>query len=330
LRHFFCRFLGDQPPGHCEFIMPQILVVDAARDERRLVASLLAAAGNWTVVEASGTAHALTMTRLVPLDMVVASLELSDAGGVDLIEELSREQPLLPVIAICGQEGEELAREALRTGASGYVARERLRTDLVPAAERLLSMATAHRGRMSLESLQARQLTTFEMDNDPGCVTAVVQHVSGQCRRFGITSEQEQLRVAVALEEALLNAMIHGNLQVGSELRERSDDAFRRLVERRRMEPEYASRRVRLSCEVDGERARIVIRDEGPGFDVASLPDPCDPEYVLRASGRGVLLMRTFMDEVVYNAAGNEVTLIKRRSCDARAASASPPQTCQV
>lgn len=310
--------------------MHQILVVDVAPAERRLAASLLAARGNCTVVDASSVAHALTLTRLVPLDLVVAALDVCDTSGVDLIEELSREQPLLPVIVICGQEGEELAREALRNGATGYVARERLDTDLVPAAERLLSAANAHRGKMSLESLQARQLTSFEMDNDPGCVTAVVQHVSGQCRRFGITSEQEHLRVAVALEEALLNAMIHGNLQVGSELRERSDDAFRRLVERRRTEPEFASRRVRLLCEVDGERARIVVRDDGPGFDVGALPDPRDPEYMLRASGRGVLLMRTFMDEVVYNAAGNEVTLIKRRRSDTRAASQSPPQSCQV
>jgi len=310
--------------------MPQILVVDVAPAERRLIASLLAADENWTVAEASSTARALVLTRIVPLDLVVAAVDQSDANGVDLIEELTRAQPLLPVIVLSGPEGEEFAREALRTGASGYVARERIDTDLVPAARQLLSMADAHHRRMSLESLQARQTTSFEMDNDPGCVHAVVQHVSGQCRRFGITSEQEQLRVAVALEEALLNAMIHGNLQVGSELRERSDDAFRRLVERRRGEPEFASRRVRLLCEVDEQRARIVVKDDGPGFDVGALPDPRDPEYMLRASGRGVLLMRTFMDEVVFNAAGNEVTLIKRRSSDTRAGSQSPPQSCQA
>jgi anti-sigma regulatory factor (Ser/Thr protein kinase) len=72
------------------------------------------------------------------------------------------------------------------------------------------------------------------------------------------------------------------------------------------------------------------VKDDGPGFDVGALPDPRDPEYMLRASGRGVLLMRTFMDEVVFNAAGNEVTLIKRRSSDARAGSQSPPQSCQA
>ena len=95
--------------------MPQILVVDVAPAERRLVASLLAAGENWSVVEASSTARALVLTRIVPLDLVVAAVDQTDANGVDLIEELTREQPLLPVIAISGPEGEEFAREALRT-----------------------------------------------------------------------------------------------------------------------------------------------------------------------------------------------------------------------
>jgi len=57
----------------------------------------------------------------------------------------------------------------------------------------------------------------------------------------------------------------------------------------------------------------IVVRDDGPGFDPAEVPDPTVPEMLERASGRGMLLMRTFMDEVRYNKAGNEVTMIKRR-----------------
>lgn len=310
--------------------MPQILVVDVSPAERRLASLMLARSATWSVVEASNAEHALYLTRLVPFDLVVADLNAPGSRGVELIEELSREQPLLPIIVVTGQGDDEQAREALHSGAAGYVVRGRMDVDLAPIAVRLLSMSSEHRGRMSVESVQARQSTSFEMENDPSCVAAVVQHVSGQCRRFGITSAQEHLRVAVALEEALLNAMIHGNLQVSSDLRERSDDAFRRLIERRRLEPAFASRRVRLRCDVDRDCARIVIRDEGPGFDVRSLPDPRDPEYMLRASGRGVLLMRTFMDEVVYNDTGNEVTLIKRRCPDDRRSSMSPQQSCQA
>ena len=59
-----------------------------------------------------------------------------------------------------------------------------------------------------------------------------------------------------------------------------------------------------------------VIRDEGPGFDVSGLPDPTDPANLDRPCGRGMLLMRTFMDNVIYNDRGNEVTLFKERETE--------------
>jgi anti-sigma regulatory factor (Ser/Thr protein kinase) len=54
------------------------------------------------------------------------------------------------------------------------------------------------------------------------------------------------------------------------------------------------------------------VRDEGPGFDPGGLPDPTDPANLERPCGRGLLLMKTFMDEVRYNDRGNEVTMRKR------------------
>ena len=57
----------------------------------------------------------------------------------------------------------------------------------------------------------------------------------------------------------------------------------------------------------------VIIKDEGEGFDPAALPDPTDAENIDRPCGRGVMLMRAFMDEVRYNARGNEVTLIRKR-----------------
>ena len=59
--------------------------------------------------------------------------------------------------------------------------------------------------------------------------------------------------------------------------------------------------------------ARFTIRDEGPGFDPAMLSNPTQAENLERCSGRGLLLMRMFMDEVTFNSIGNEVTLVKRR-----------------
>ena len=117
------------------------------------------------------------------------------------------------------------------------------------------------------------------------------------------------MHLGVALEEALSNAIIHGNLEVSSKLRERDDNAYGDLIEQRRVAAPYADRRVVIEAELNTESACFTIRDQGPGFDISSLPDPNNPENLLRPSGRGLTLMHAFLDEVTYNEKGNEVTL---------------------
>jgi anti-sigma regulatory factor (Ser/Thr protein kinase) len=61
------------------------------------------------------------------------------------------------------------------------------------------------------------------------------------------------------------------------------------------------------------DQAIYIVRDEGPGFDPTKLPDPTDPANLEKTTGRGLLLIRTFMDDVTFNATGNEITVIKKR-----------------
>ncbi|MEZ6067601.1 MAG: ATP-binding protein [Planctomycetaceae bacterium] len=75
-----------------------------------------------------------------------------------------------------------------------------------------------------------------------------------------------------------------------------------------------ADRRVTIRCDVSRNCVTYEIRDEGRGFDVRNLPDPRDPDRIGLSSGRGVLMMRAFMDEVTYNDRGNAVTMVKYRA----------------
>jgi len=102
-------------------------------------------------------------------------------------------------------------------------------------------------------------------------------------------SETEIFAIRLALEEALVNAIKHGNQM-------------------------DASKRVRVSYRVAPDRFDITIRDEGPGFDPEDVPDPTALENLERPCGRGVFLMRHYMSTVEYNAAGNEVTMSKFRN----------------
>ena len=76
----------------------------------------------------------------------------------------------------------------------------------------------------------------------------------------------------------------------------------------------YRDRRNQVTTNLTVGEVRFVIKDDGHGFDPGAIPDPTRPENLERPTGRGVLLMTTFMDDVRYNKAGNEVTLLKRRS----------------
>src|SRR5487761_1854859 len=101
--------------------------------------------------------------------------------------------------------------------------------------------------------------------------------------------------------------MYHGNLEVGSELRETDEKSYRKLLEERRRTAPYAARRVHVLAYESPAEARYVIRDEGAGFDPKQLPDPTDPTNLEKVSGRGLLLIRTFMDEIRHNDKGNEI-----------------------
>ena len=129
--------------------------------------------------------------------------------------------------------------------------------------------------------------------------------------QMGVCAEADRTRLGVALEEALANALFHGNLEVGSDLRETSSEAYYGLIETAAEEP-YCDRQITVHVRLGRGAATFVIRRR-LRFRFSALPDPTDPANLERAGGRGILLMRTFMDDVIFNAMGNEVTLIKRR-----------------
>ena len=83
------------------------------------------------------------------------------------------------------------------------------------------------------------------------------------------------------------------------------------IAERRALSP-YKDRQIFVKTELSQQEVVISIRDEGPGFNPDALPDPTHPDHIGCACGRGVFLVRNFMDEVHYNEKGNEVTLVKR------------------
>ncbi|HLI83527.1 MAG TPA: ATP-binding protein [Bryobacteraceae bacterium] len=104
--------------------------------------------------------------------------------------------------------------------------------------------------------------------------------------------EDDLMKIGLAVREAMVNAVVHGN----------------RYNERKK---------VRFSVTETGERLTVRVADEGEGFDFEHLPDPLAPENLLRSCGRGIFLIRSFMDELAFRRlkpGGTELILTKYKA----------------
>ena len=133
--------------------------------------------------------------------------------------------------------------------------------------------------------------STCQMDMvvpaDPSAIGRVTDGVVRVLRDTAHMDETTEMAIELALQEALANAVRHGC----------KGDPGKQV-------------QCCVSCDTSGE-VLIVVRDPGEGFDVAAVPNPLDPENLLKGSGRGVYLINSLMDEVRFHDRGREVRMRK-------------------
>jgi CheY-like chemotaxis protein/anti-sigma regulatory factor (Ser/Thr protein kinase) len=296
--------------------MPHVLVVDDLPGDRRLVAEYLSEDGDLQLHFAADGAEALqTMRRQTP-DLVVTDLMMPEVDGLELVRACRDRYPLVPVILMTSQGSEETVVQALRAGAASYVPKHACLRRLLSTVRNVLAVSGRRRRYSRVMECMTRAQCVFALESNSALFHPLVTYLQERTGDMGICDESDRTRIGVALEEALSNALYHGNLEVGSELRGEDNEAYRALILERLEQPPYRDRRIHVEVKMSRQDATFVIRDEGTGFDPSSLPDPTDPVNLEKASGRGLLLMRTFMDEVHYNERGNAVILTKRRRLD--------------
>jgi serine/threonine-protein kinase RsbW len=127
----------------------------------------------------------------------------------------------------------------------------------------------------------------FEVPSVISLMNSILDYLMKRVEKVGVVNP-ETSNLFVALDEAFVNAVKHGNKFDSSKL-------------------------VRITADVSPEEARFTIEDEGDGFNIAEIPDPLDPQNLFKTSGRGVLFIYNIMDEVRYNERGNRLTMVKRK-----------------
>ncbi len=294
-----------------ERTLASVLVVDDSATDRRLVGGLLQRAGGLAVEYAVDGKDAINRFQDSIPDLVVTDLIMPELDGLGLVAAIKSEFPLVPVILMTARGNEEVAVAALREGAAGYVPKRILAHDLVPTAKRILAASREDRSLSRLMHRMVQNHSSFVLDSDPSLIPLLLGYLQQTIRSVRLADELDRLRIRLAIEEALLNALYRGNLEVSSRLQQSDAAAYDELVRTRMSEAPYCNRHTFVSWTISRDGLEIAIRDEGPGFDPQSADSRSEAVDFDTVFGRGTLIMRTFMDEVRYSPSGNEVTLIK-------------------
>jgi CheY-like chemotaxis protein len=294
--------------------MPNILLVEDSATQALQMKMLLESASHEVTCVDDGTA-ALEHLAAGLSELVVTDLELPLLNGLELIKKMQVDFPQIPAVLVTARGSERLAAEALRHGAAAYVPKSLLSELLLGTVEDVLGVLRTDRSYAELINHMVENRFVFNLPCNPQLLSPVVDLTMQMAAGMELLSGTDRHRVSIAIRHALSNALYRGNLELTrDQWQEQACEEAKHdhsVVNERLTQAPYKKRTVHYDARLMRDLIRIVIRDDGHGFDTRQFNHMHDASELFTTSGRGLALMHSFMDKVTYNDKGNEVTLIK-------------------
>ncbi len=262
----------------------RILIVDSNAELRTLLLEVLSELGH-DVVATGNREDAVERDDLEDFDLIISDLTDEADGGVQILSELKRKRLLVPIVVSSEEANHHGVIKAFKLGAANFLRRPYDDAELRNIVEKTLGYKLRFVEDMKVVPFVHEKIE-FELPSDLSLMNGVLHFLHERVAQLGVI-RPESSNLFIALDEAFVNAVKHGNKGDTSKL-------------------------VRITAELSSKEARFTIEDEGDGFKVNEIPDPLDPANLFKASGRGVLLIYNIMDEVAYNERGNSLTMVKR------------------
>jgi CheY-like chemotaxis protein len=294
--------------------MADILIAEDSATQAAQVRALLRAAGFEARVVGDGIEALAAMAQQPPL-AVLTDLEMPNMNGLDLVVAARREYPHIPVLVMTAFGSEEVAVHALQAGAASYVPKKNLADSLINTLQDVLEVARARREDARLTTFLEGIDAKFDLPNLANQAMAVVGYVQESMAAVGLGDATDRLRLGVALDAAIQNAMYLGNLEL--EQRQLLDaqrhtdagKAFARLIHERDSQPPYRDRKVHVSVQLTRSGINCVVGHEGPGFDAKAALEADENLELAQTRGGGWVLVKSLVGKLSFDANGNEVTL---------------------
>jgi serine/threonine-protein kinase RsbW len=262
----------------------RILIVDNNDELRAMLDQVLRELGH-EVVATGDRELALEREDLDEFDLIISDLTEDEHAGMQLLSEIKRKRLMVPVVVSSDEAQQPGVVKAFKMGAANFLRLPYNKDELRDIVEKTLAYKLRFVDDLKVIPF-VREKIDFELPSDVSLMNGVLQYLMERVSKLGLI-KPERSNLFIALDEAFVNAVKHGN-----------HNDPRKLV--------------RITAELSAKEARFTVEDEGEGFNVQEIPDPRDPANLFKTSGRGVLLIYNIMDEVQYNERGNRLTMVKR------------------
>jgi serine/threonine-protein kinase RsbW len=259
----------------------RILIVDDHDDLSSALSEVFGKTG-YFVKTTESRDEAVRLDETHDYDIVISDLD-GDKAFPSKAETVNTEETCLPE-----NEAVEYDRshvKAFKVCATNYRREDFNEDELKNLFETVLNYKAQFVDKISAVR-QIREKIEFVFPSAIGLMHCILDYLMKRVEKVGVV-DAENSNLFIALDEAFVNAVKHGNKYDANKI-------------------------VKVSAEVSANEARFTVEDEGEGFDVNSIPDPRNPENLFKTSGRGVLIIHNVMDEVNYNERGNRLTMIKK------------------
>lgn len=290
----------------------KILIVEDEAPIRLLLAKTVQSMGHEAEIAEDGVTGLAKFKTFEP-DIVLTDILMPKMDGLELLEHIRKISSDAVVIIVSAHGSAEYTLKALQLKANDYIMkpfRPRQLKDYLDKYEPILKSRTIDQ---EILGMFMKREFILQFSNDLELVAKLADKLMQET--YNTIPKNCRLGVHLGFAEVLLNAIEHGNLGITFEEKknalEKEGDEWKKLLAERLSDPKLKSRHTRIHFLMSPEACEWTITDEGNGFDWHNMPDQSDPEVLLAANGRGILLARMQFDELEYNEKGNQVRIKK-------------------
>ena len=242
-------------------------------------------------------------------DVILTDVMMPEMDGLELLQKVRSQGYEVPVIIMTAHAALEISLKAIRLGAFDFLVKP-IKWDLLQSAFSRIETLRATRAEIKEILPSYSSQVQFSIPSRTSFIESLVSFLLTHYAQLSDMYRLDKTRIRVCMIEALTNALVHGNLEISSAVKEKSWEEFNALLRQRESMSEYANREIKVRARFTSEKFEYQVADQGKGFDVSMLPDFRVPESLL-LSGRGLLLIHAYMDKVTWNESGNCITMVK-------------------